>query len=51
MVVSGGVDDLRKLLRMGIPALRQVVASRTSGICRFEVAEARDGELTVSSGE
>ena len=51
MVASGGVDDLRKLLRMGIPALRQVVASRTSGICRFEVAEARDGELTVSSGE
>lgn len=51
MKVSGGVDDFRKLIRMGIPALRQVLAGRTSGTCRFEVAEARDGELSVSSDE
>lgn len=51
MTVSGGVDDFRKLIRMGIPALRQVVASRTSGTRRFVVEEARDGELTVSGRE
>lgn len=51
MTVSGAVDDFRKLIRMGIPALQQALASRTTGTCRFEVAEDRDGELTVSSVE
>lgn len=51
MTVSGAVDDFRKLLSMGIPALQQALASQTSGKCRFEVSEARDGEVTVSSVE
>lgn len=51
MTVSGAVDDLRKLLSMGIPALQQALAGQTSGKCHFEVSEARDGEVTVSSVE
>ena len=51
MTVSGAVDDFRKLISMGIPALRQVLASQTSGRLHFEVSEDRDGEVTVSGGE
>lgn len=51
MKVSGAVDDLRKLLSMGIPALQQVLGRQTSGKCRFEVSEDSDGEVTVSSME
>ena len=51
MMVSGAVDDFRKLIGMGIPALQQVLADHTSGTRRFEVAEDRDGEVTVSNRE
>lgn len=51
MTVSGAVDDFRKLISMGIPALQQALASQTSGRLHFEVAEDRDGKVTVSDGE
>lgn len=51
MQVSGGVDDFRKLLSVGIPVLGQVLGSRTEGVSHFEVKEDRDGALSVSQEE
>ena len=48
MQVSGRIDDFRKLISVGIPALGQVLGSRTEGVCHFEVKEDRDGALSVS---
>lgn len=51
MQVSGGIDDFRKLLGMGVPVLGQTLGSRTEGVCHFAVKEDRDGTLSVSSDE
>lgn len=51
MQVSGGVDDFRKLLSVGVPALGQILGSRTDGVRHYEVKEDRDGTLSVSADE
>lgn len=51
MRVSGPVEDFRKLISVGIPALGRMLGSRTEGVCHFEVKEDRDGALSVSQTE
>lgn len=51
MQVSGGVDDFRKLLSVGVPALGETLGSRTDGVRHYAVKEDRDGTLSISRKE